>query len=240
MSSINHRRFPKIAGLTFFALVSFLTLPVLAHAQSVPVTATVLGTPPTTQAVILQPTNGQVFATTPLVVSGTCEPSLLVRIFNNGQLAGSIVCSNDSDFIVNVTLQVGQNVLTAFNYDFQDQPGPNSPAVTVTVIPPEVQTDPLPSGIINEAGVINTSGRGRVSPLYDEDKRPSQEFIFEGTFFEPIAKGFGIEPGVAPKTNQIIATIMNGAFVAILVLPVMAFSCFRFGWWPKSKIKPKI
>lgn len=105
--------------------------------QSVHVTAIIPGPAPTTPAVITSPKNNTTYTVTPIVVFGTCGPGLLVQITNNAQLAGNTMCDPDGTFSMNLTLQMGQNNLSALNYDSLGQPGPVSLTVTVYVIEPD-------------------------------------------------------------------------------------------------------
>ncbi len=100
---------------------------------SVNITAQVNGPAPATPAVITSPSNKTVSKVTPIVVSGTCGPGLTVKVFNNGELAGTTTCSLSGEFTVNLVLNIGKNVLTALNYDTLDQAGPASPSVSVNV-----------------------------------------------------------------------------------------------------------
>ncbi len=83
-------------------------------------------------AIITSPTNGQTFSTDPVTVSGTCPSGSLVKIFTNGILVGSVICSASGQFSVPVDLVIGSNSLTALPFNALDQQGPSSPAVNVT------------------------------------------------------------------------------------------------------------
>lgn len=88
---------------------------------------------PTRPAVITSPTNGQSFTTNPVTVSGTCQAKTVVQVSTNGILVGSVICSANDAFSVPVDLVVGTNALTALSYNANNQPGPTSPTVTVTL-----------------------------------------------------------------------------------------------------------
>jgi glucodextranase-like protein len=85
---------------------------------------------------ITSPTNGQTFTTDPVTVSGTCPSGSLVKIFTNGILVGSVICSASGQFSVPVDLVIGSNALTALPFNALDQQGPTSPTVTVTLNQP--------------------------------------------------------------------------------------------------------
>lgn len=87
--------------------------------------------PPTTAATITTPGAGASFSTSPITVSGLCTTGLLVEVYDNGVLVGSIDCVNGS-FSLQVGLFSGQNDLTAAVFDDLDQAGPPSNIVSVT------------------------------------------------------------------------------------------------------------
>lgn len=87
--------------------------------------------PPTKGATITIPGNGGSFSTSPTTVSGICPDDLLVQVYNNGVMAGSVTCKNGS-FSIQITLYSGQNDITAVVFDDLDQAGPVSNTVTVT------------------------------------------------------------------------------------------------------------
>ena len=115
------------------AAVGFPTQAALTGGGSYTVQAVVPGPKPTQPVVITSPTNGQVFQVNPVPVSGTCPKGTLVKVFKNGVLAGSIICGADGRFNLPIDLLIGQNALTAVAYNTNDQAGPDSPAVTVTL-----------------------------------------------------------------------------------------------------------
>lgn len=209
----------------FMATVtSAIVSPILAQAApisvsgSLDVTATVLPTAPTTQAVITQPVSGSRVQTTPIVLQGTCGADLLVRVFNNSVLAGSITCSAQGDFTMNITLQIGENVLTSFNFDSFEQAGPNAPAVTIYVDEVTDQPEAQPSGAISEDGTFNAE---ITTPQTSSTLPTNYQRLFEGTFVEPLAKALDISAIVTPTTNTVVAVAMNGMFI-IAILGLVA------------------
>ncbi len=92
--------------------------------------ATKTKAPPTQGATITTPGNGSSSSTSPVTVNGTCPNGLLVQIYNNGVMVGSVMCTNGS-FSIQVSLFAGTNELSAIVYDELDQPGPASNIVTV-------------------------------------------------------------------------------------------------------------
>ena len=129
----------KLAVISLFCSLvipgvgSALTLPPVTNPQSgsVGLIGSIPSTPPTTAATIGSPSNGQVFTSQPITVSGICPNGLIIKIFDNGVFVGSAQCVN-STFSVTVTLFNGTNVLVAHDYDALGQEGPVSNTVTVT------------------------------------------------------------------------------------------------------------
>ncbi len=100
------------------------------------VLAVVEGPRPTSPAIITSPASGQTFATNPVAVTGTCPKKSLVKIFTNGVMVGSILCDASGHFTLQVQLVVGANALTALPFNTNDEAGPSSPAVNVTLTAP--------------------------------------------------------------------------------------------------------
>jgi hypothetical protein len=86
--------------------------------------------PPKVGATISTPGNGSSFSTSPTTVNGICPNELLVQIYDNGVMVGSVMCKNGS-FSIQVSLFSGKNELYAIVYDELDQAGPKSNVVTV-------------------------------------------------------------------------------------------------------------
>jgi hypothetical protein len=82
-------------------------------------------------ASITTPGNGASFTTSPITVNGICPNDLLVQIYNNGVMVGSVMCTNGS-FSLQVSLFAGTNELSAIVYDDLEQAGPKSNIATVT------------------------------------------------------------------------------------------------------------
>lgn len=92
---------------------------------------TIPSPPPKVAATISSPTNGKIFPSTPITVTGLCTSGLLVKIFSNNIFVGSVSCEKGS-YSIQVDLFSGQNELVARVYDSLDQAGPDSNIVTVT------------------------------------------------------------------------------------------------------------
>jgi hypothetical protein len=91
---------------------------------------------PTTAPVITSPSNGQTFATNPITVEGTCPDKAFVKVFSNQVMIGSVICGANRRFSLQVHLVVGQNQLTAVAVNINDDAGPVSSTVTVTLTTP--------------------------------------------------------------------------------------------------------
>ncbi len=126
------------------AVLAAFSIPALASGSpppqsgSVGLTGTMPGTPPSVAAHISSPTNGQHFSTTPVTVSGTCSPGVLVEVYKNDIFAGSSFCDKSGAFSLQVDLLIGQNTLVARVYNALNQVGPDSNSVSVfyDAVPP--------------------------------------------------------------------------------------------------------
>jgi len=87
--------------------------------------------PPTKGATITTPGNGASFTTPTTTVNGLCPKDLLVEVYDNGVLVGSVMCKNGS-FSIQISLFAGANELTAIVYDDLGQAGPTSNTVKIT------------------------------------------------------------------------------------------------------------
>ncbi len=131
---------PALVGLCLLLAAIILSSPVSAldpiqtpnpMPGSYGLEATKTQPPPTQGATITTPGNGSSFATSPVTVNGICPAGLLVQIYNNSVMVGSVMCSNGS-FSLEVSLFAGTNELSAIVYDDLEQAGPASNVVTVT------------------------------------------------------------------------------------------------------------
>lgn len=86
--------------------------------------------PPKVGATITTPGNGASFSTALTPVNGICPTDLLVQVYDNNVMVGSVMCKGGS-FSLQISLFAGVNELTAIVYDDLDQPGPTSNIVTV-------------------------------------------------------------------------------------------------------------
>jgi hypothetical protein len=120
------------AGLVATPLnASAATPPVNPGSGSIGLEGKISSDPPKQAASISSPTNGAVFGSVPITVSGLCPKGLLVKIFANNVFVGSVQCETGS-YSIQVDLFSNQNELVARVYDSLDQQGPDSNSVTVT------------------------------------------------------------------------------------------------------------
>ncbi len=132
-----------IAGLFIFSTSDSTKADPIVVNGNMDVTLRVEGPAPTIGATITSPIDGAVFPYQPTVdISGTCSPNTFVIVYSNGNTVGSTYCTPTGSFAVTVQLTAGINVLTAKNYDGIDQPGPDTPSVTVTLTVPISVTPP--------------------------------------------------------------------------------------------------
>lgn len=100
--------------------------------------------PPLTEpAVITSPVGGDIFSEVPITVDGTCPLDSYVEIYRNNFFSGSVLCSSDQKFSIDIDLFEGANELNAKVFNLTDDEGPSSTPVTVYYSPPEPE-EPTP------------------------------------------------------------------------------------------------
>lgn len=92
--------------------------------------ATKMKDPPQVGATISIPTDGTNYTTPTTTVGGICPTDLLVQIYNNDVMVGSVMCENGS-YSIEISLFAGTNELSARVFDELDQTGPVSNIRTV-------------------------------------------------------------------------------------------------------------
>jgi len=134
----------------FFMYISNGVTYAVTSEVSVTVGVVVNGPPPEVGATITSPVDGDKFVDKErLVVTGTCQPSTFVVIQDNGQLAGSTVCTEAGIYNLTIQIQLGKNILSALNYDNINQAGPDTPSVTITVHKSKPGKPVVPTTLIN-------------------------------------------------------------------------------------------
>lgn len=157
------------------------------ESQSISLSGTVAGKPPTVAATIVTPSNQQHFGTSPITVSGTCPAGTLVEIYKSDIFGGSTVCSDKGKYEFQVDLLIGANILKARVYDALNQAGPDSNEVTVYY-------DLLPA---QSAGISSIDFGGPQIVL-------STDAVFRGTFpGQELSMPLTLVGGVAPYAFNI-------------------------------------
>ena len=102
---------------------------------AVGVSLTVMGEPPKSGAIITSPKNEDKFIDSRIIsVVGVCEKKTIVVISNNQSIVGSAICTEAGNFDLNISLQYGDNILSALNYDNLNQTGPVTPSIKVFLV----------------------------------------------------------------------------------------------------------
>lgn len=122
-----------VVGVTAIQLAAFAPISAqpLQDDGSVGIEGRVPGEPPPNAPTITVPSNGQVFTSAPITVSGLCQTGLLVEVFKNNVFAGATECLNGS-YSMRIDLFSQRNDLVARQYDALNQQSPDSNRVTVT------------------------------------------------------------------------------------------------------------
>lgn len=157
--------------------------------------------PPTRGATITVPGDGASFSNSPVTVSGICPDDLLVQLYNNGVMVGSVMCEGGS-FKLEVSLFAGVNELSAIVYDFLDQAGPTSNTIKVTY----TDTQFAAFG----AAVTLTSAYGRRSTAAGNDLDwPLQLSGGTGPYAFSIDWGDGVKPELKSQSLAGLVTIAH-------------------------------
>lgn len=157
-----------ITGWTYHAIADFYSL-----------TAKVAAPPLTQGAVITSPSDGAVFKSSPISVTGTCPAGSYVNLDRNGAFSGVANCASDNTFSISTDLFAGQNTLQAQDYNVTNDPGPVTPSVNVTYEPPA----PPPSSGSSSQG--SGSGSTTTSPSTGSQTSSSGEaptLLLSGNF----------------------------------------------------------
>jgi hypothetical protein len=126
---------PASVMVILAAAVFIFSWTISVIADEINVTAKVPAPPLQTGAVIISPYNNAVIHDKPIDVSGTCPDSSYVKLLDNSTFSGVAWCINNT-FTITTDLYTGQNALQAQDYNITDDPGPITPAIDITYIPP--------------------------------------------------------------------------------------------------------
>ena len=152
---IHHRHTSHLALTAILVSFGFFLLTTGTYASAVTQSGTVSigmivpGPAPTVGAEITSPINGVVIKDESNIdISGTCPKDTFVVITDNKTPVGSIMCSDAGIFKVKIQLFIGDNDISALNYDNLNQAGPVTSSINVvlkkTDVPPVVTpTDPI-------------------------------------------------------------------------------------------------
>jgi len=121
-------------------LVAGSTFPGLA--ASYDVTAEVHSGPLTQPAAITAPADNTHVTTALLNVAGSCPANSYIRLYREGFFSGTAICEGGG-FDIQTTLSLGANSLQARVFNFTDDEGPASPAITVYYDAPVVVPAPV-------------------------------------------------------------------------------------------------
>lgn len=137
---LNVRRAALVVG---FLLVPIVFWAAAASAQvqnpqsgAAGLTGRVPASPPLQAPTITSPTAGQSFTQSPVVVVGSCQNDLLVKLYRNGIFSGSALCASGG-YSITTDLFPGSNDLFVRQLDALDQASPDSNAITVSYSPVE-------------------------------------------------------------------------------------------------------
>jgi hypothetical protein len=111
------------------------------RAVSYDVTATVPAPALASAAIIRGLSHEQRVANKAVAVGGECPSASYVKLYRNGAFSGASVCGS-GQFVIQTELTEGANELKARAYNYTDQEGPTSPAITVYYDRPVVVVPP--------------------------------------------------------------------------------------------------
>jgi hypothetical protein len=136
-----------VIGVILYSSVGTLRAMAVSQSGQVSISAQVDGNPPTIGAAITSPLSSSETTTDIITVQGTCQPSTLVAIYNNGIFAGSTVGSSGGAFNLQLHLNTGNNQLLAKDYDALNPAGPATDPIMVTLLN-LVTTDPATTTVV--------------------------------------------------------------------------------------------
>ena len=165
------------------------------------ISSVVEASPLLTGAMITSPTDGSVFQTSPIDVSGICPDNSYVELYLNGVFDGVAWCSDSNTFTVETSLFSGVNTLLAQDFNATDQQGPATPSIGVTYSPPTVQTTPASSDTttLTTTTPAATSANQIVLPLLLASDFHFQTFSKTKVFTWPL----DLEGGTPPYTVHV-------------------------------------
>ncbi len=188
-----------LAGLTVSS-VAFASPP--PQANSVSLTGTMPGPPPSSAATITSPVNQQQFQTTPITVSGNCPPGTVVEVYKNNIFAGSTICNSNGTYTVKIDLLYGNNTLTVNDYNANNQAGPSSKAVLVVY-----NAQPPVSALVSNINFTSTQLLLETSAVY-RGAFPGQTMTVPINIIGGVAP-FALDVNWGDNTSQVLPASSN-------------------------------
>ncbi len=137
---VHHRHTSHVGLVLVLALVGFFIytseglVQAQTNSQSILVGAIVPGPAPSTGAAITSPSDGANLTGQNIInIKGSCQVNTFVIVRDNNLTIGSTNCTEAGVFSLQAQLQYGKNMLSAKNYDNLNQPGPDTPQITVNL-----------------------------------------------------------------------------------------------------------
>lgn len=161
--SVEHSSFALLAFILVILGALLVSVTYGARADDITVTAKVSAEFPTIPATILSPSDNAHFTSSPITVSGTCQADQFVKIYRNGDFAGSVLCQSDGSFSLDVGLVSGSNLLQARIFNITDDEGPTSLPITVYYTPPAPVAPATPGTPSGGSSGGSNSGSGNAS-----------------------------------------------------------------------------
>jgi hypothetical protein len=162
-----HKKIMLHPGSIFLMLligVILVSSTLYSSADSYTVNAVVPAPAITTPATITSPSDGQVFTTSPITVSGACVDNSYVDLIRDGYYSGTAICNNEA-YSIETDLSPGSNALVAQIYNVTNQAGPPSNTITVTYNPPTNPSNPpTTTGSSSSAGSSTTPVANSAKP----------------------------------------------------------------------------
>ncbi len=164
-----------LLGLTCLLLAGVGTQSKAATQADASLRVTAEGPVPNQPAVIVQPSDGSKISKSAVDLHGTCQPGFLVKITRGSQLGGTLICNSYGSFVITTALNLGTNIISARSYNLANQPGPQSPPITLTVpaatstlasnIPVSLRVDQMySSAFVNKPAAWNLAVGGGSAP----------------------------------------------------------------------------
>lgn len=143
--------------------------------RNVNVKAIVPGPPPSVGATITSPLDNAMFNDQSIIeISGTCAPDTFVVVSSNNSIVGSTMCTSVGIFSLQAQLTIGQNVLSAKNYDTLDQAGPDTPTVTITLTVTQPPEDEQEEQLVVKPVVPTLPANPSIIPALVDQGEPSK------------------------------------------------------------------